>query len=125
MNGIKCMWIARAVGLVLLGTLTACGDPDSRAAPEQEAASRQAVPARKDIADIYLRSCRSCHTVAATGAPLTGDTVAWAPRMEKGMEAMVSSVTRGLGGMPPGGLCSNCTPQQYEALIHFMAETGQ
>lgn len=101
--------------------LLACGDPDSRAAPQMEAASRQLVPADKDLADIYLRSCRSCHTVAATGSPLTGDKAAWAPRMAKGMDAMIGSVINGFGGMPPLGLCMHCSADQFEALIRFMA----
>jgi len=113
----------RACCLALLLLLTACGDPDSRAAQQMEAASRQQVPANPDLAAIYLRSCRSCHTVAATGAPLTGDAAAWTPRMDKGMDAMLDSVINGFGGMPPLGLCMDCTAEQFEALIRFMAGT--
>jgi cytochrome c5 len=83
------------------------------------------VPADKALADIYQRSCRSCHTIAATGAPLTGDAGAWAARMDRGMDAMVDSVINGSGGMPPLGLCMDCTAEQFEALIRFMAEAPQ
>lgn len=83
--------------------------------------SKQFVPRDTDLAAVYNRSCRSCHTVAATGAPLTGDTLAWAPRMDKGMTVLVDNVVNGYGGMPPLGLCMDCDVDQFEALIHFMA----
>ena len=115
------MQTLRVVVPALLFLLAACGDPGSHAAPEKEAASRQLVPADQELADIYLRSCRSCHTVAATGSPLTGDMAAWEPRMAKGMDAMLNSVINGFGGMPPLGLCMDCSAEQFEALIRFMA----
>jgi len=107
--------------LALLALLTACGDPESRAAPQREAASRQLVPADRELAGIYQRSCRSCHTIAATGAPLTGDAAAWTGRLDKGMDTLLDSVINGFGGMPPLGLCMDCTAEQFEALIRFMA----
>ena len=79
-------------------------------------------PSEPEIAAIYERSCRSCHTIAASGAPLTGDKLAWAPRMDKGMDVLVDSVINGFGGMPPFGLCMDCSAQQFEALIQFMAD---
>lgn len=110
-------------GLVLMiaVVLAGCGEPPTLGSPEAEAASRGMAPKDPEIAAIYARSCRSCHTVAATRAPLTGDTAAWAPRMEKGMDAMLNSVVSGFGGMPPFGLCMDCSPEQFEALIQFMA----
>ncbi len=74
----KCLGIA-AVCVVL----SACGD----AGPAQgslETASRSLRPADAALAETYDRSCRSCHTIAATGAPLTGDQAAWASRLDKG-----------------------------------------
>jgi len=99
----------------------ACGDSNSRAAQQLEAASRQQVPADAELAAIYLRSCRSCHTIAATGAPLTGDAAGWAPRLDKGMDVLLGNVINGFGGMPPLGLCMDCSAGQFEALIRFMA----
>lgn len=112
---------ARIFVLLVTFALSGCGKPTSIGSPEIEAASRQFVPQDPEIAAIYARSCSSCHTVAATGAPLTGDTTAWAPRIGKGMDAMVNSVINGFGGMPPFGLCMDCDARQFEALIQFMA----
>ena len=106
-----------------LAMLAGCGKGPAQA-PAAEAVSRSLQPADTAIAGIYRRSCASCHTVAATGAPLTGDRQAWAPRMARGMDTLVNSVVNGFGGMPPFGLCMDCDVAQFEALIRFMA-TGE
>jgi cytochrome c5 len=113
----------RISALFLLACLVAaCGGSEQADTAALELAARTLVPANSELAEIYNRSCRSCHTVAATGSPLTGDTAAWAPRMEKGMNTLVDNVINGFGGMPPFGLCMDCEPAQFEELILFMAE---
>ena len=69
----------------------------------------------------YAASCGACHAVGVAGAPATGNVEAWAPRMEKGMEALVASVRNGLNAMPPGGLCNSCSDEDYADLITYMA----
>ena len=100
--------------------LTACAErqPEGGFDPT---ASRNLRPADPQLAEVYDRSCRSCHTVAGTGAPLTGDAAAWASRLEKGMNILVDNVVNGFGGMPPLGLCMDCDADQFEQLIVFMA----
>jgi cytochrome c5 len=107
--------------IALLVILTACGESAGPQAGITESASRQLTPQDSQLAAIYERSCRSCHTVAATGAPLTGDAAAWGERMHKGMNTLVDNVINGFGGMPPFGLCMDCEVEQFEALIDFMA----
>lgn len=118
MDAVKVMF------LILVAALSGCGEPPTLGSPETEAASRTLAPQDPEIAAIYARSCHSCHTVAATRAPLTGDTAAWAPRMDKGMDTLLNSVVNGFGGMPPFGMCMDCSTEQFEALIQFMA-TGE
>lgn len=105
----------------LILILAGCGEPQE-ASGIHESVSRNLAPADANLASIYDRSCRSCHTIGATGAPLTGDTAAWDTRMEKGMDTLVDNVVNGFGGMPPLGLCMDCDAAQFEALIHFMAK---
>jgi len=69
----------------------------------------------------YQTSCFACHSSGAAGAPKTGDAEAWKPRLEKGMDTMISSVRNGLNGMPPTGLCADCTDEELTALIEYMA----
>ncbi len=106
--------------LLCLG-LVACDAQENGVEPFDENISRNLAPADAELADIYNRSCRSCHTIASTGAPLTGDTITWNARLTKGMPVLVENVVTGYGGMPPFGLCMDCNEEQFEALIRFMA----
>ena len=73
----------------------------------------------------YQTSCFACHSTGAAGAPKTGDAAAWAPRLEKGMDALLASVKNGLNGMPPRGICMDCSDDEYKALIEFMAAPAE
>ena len=73
----------------------------------------------------YDKSCKVCHASGAAGAPKTGDVAAWEPRMAKGMDAMVLSVSNGLNAMPPKGMCYDCSAEDYMALIEYMAKPAQ
>lgn len=86
--------------------------------PEESAALK---PAGARIAGLYEQACKSCHTVADTGAPLTGDRSLWDARWAKGEPALLASTIQGLNGMPAGGQCFACSPDDYKALIRFMA----
>ena len=111
------------LGLCISVVVTGCGSD----IPERDEASilqnaKALVPADEKIAEVYGRSCISCHAVADTVAPLTGDRQSWAPRMAQGMDTLVDHVIDGYGGMPPLGLCMECEPEQFQALIEFMAQ---
>ena len=69
----------------------------------------------------YQKSCFACHSSGAAGAPKTHDEAAWAPRMEKGMPALVEAVKKGMNAMPATGLCGDCTDEEYTVLIEYMA----
>jgi cytochrome c5 len=73
------------------------------------------------VVDRYGKTCVVCHDTGAGGAPKTGDAVAWAPRLAKGMDALVASVTKGMGAMPPKGMCFDCSADEFKALIEYMA----
>ncbi|MGH6651611.1 MAG: c-type cytochrome [Sphingopyxis sp.] len=100
--------------------LAACQSepPAKPLTPAQSAALK---PADARIAGLYEQSCKSCHTVADTGAPLAGDRTLWDQRWAKGEDVLLGSTVRGLNGMPAGGQCFACTPDDYKALIRFMA----
>jgi cytochrome c5 len=113
--------LSSAVAIVVI-TLTACGGgAGGHSSAAAELASRNLTPSDPAVAAIYNRSCRNCHTIAATGAPLTGDSTTWATLMSKGRETLVNNVVNGFGGMPPFGMCMDCDLEQFEALIDFMA----
>ena len=108
--------------------ITACGETSDERSPEEHAAiverAAELRPSSYFIAETYDRSCRLCHGVEGSGAPLTGDVEAWAPRLEQGSRVMMEHTIRGYNGMPPLGMCPDCDQQEFRALIDFMS-TGE
>jgi cytochrome c5 len=81
-----------------------------------------AMTASASVEDNYKASCTFCHSTGAAGAPKTGDKAAWAPRLEKGMDALLQSSKSGIGAMPPKGMCNTCTDEDFKALIEYMSK---
>ncbi|MCC6848858.1 MAG: cytochrome c5 family protein [Deltaproteobacteria bacterium] len=113
------MLAAALLGVVVAG----CQSGGAPVDLSGDALARAQVLTPKDarLASLYAQSCKACHTVADTGAPLAGDRAAWEARFAKGLPALVQSTVGGLNGMPAGGQCFACTPADYEALIRFLA----
>lgn len=101
--------------------LSACDTGPSMA--EKLATAQSLQPSNPELNEIYQRSCRNCHTLESTGAPLTGDVQAWSLRLQKGQDVLLENVVSGFAGMPPFGLCMDCDANQFNALIEFMAQT--
>lgn len=80
-----------------------------------------ALAADKSTLERYNKSCKICHAKGLSTAPRTGDSVAWAKRMEKGEAVLVANVRKGFKGMPPMGMCTDCSDAEFVALIAFMA----
>ncbi len=90
-------------------------------APESEGEVPAAEPATGEM--VYTRFCFSCHAAGIAGAPETGVFDEWADRMEKGMSSLLQSTKTGMGGMPPKGLCAQCSDAQLiEAIEHMLPE---
>ena len=81
-----------------------------------------ATQAAQDAEAVYAKACSACHNGQLPMAPKRGDKAAWEPRVAKGMDALVQSATNGLNAMPPGGLCMDCTAEDYQAVIKLMSE---
>jgi cytochrome c5 len=73
-------------------------------------------------ADIYAKSCVACHTSGVLGAPKLQDAADWAPRLEKGFDAIWQSAIKGINAMPPMGTCSSCSDDDIKAAIEYMIE---
>ena len=82
------------------------------------------VPGERRDEDLSInenQACAACHVSGVAGAPKSHDVAAWESRMSKGMDALVASVENGLNAMPPTGLCADCTDEEYQELITYMA----
>ncbi len=72
----------------------------------------------------YNNSCVQCHVSGAAGAPRANVPEEWEPRLTKGLDTLVMSVKQGLGIMPAGGRCANCSDDDYRDMILYMASPG-
>jgi len=119
--------------LILLGT--GCSEKETTS-PQETAPAQTATetPAADKPADtqtasaegqnIYQKSCQACHATGVAGAPKLGDKEAWAPRIAKGNEALLSSVTNGLKAMPPKGTCMTCSEDELREAMEYMVGQG-
>lgn len=106
--------------------LAACGDDGAPTRSAEEMAQLGEIastlrPNDARLAEVYERSCANCHGIVESGAPLTGDATGWSNRLAKGNDVLLESTISGFGGMPPMGLCPDCTAREFEALIAFMS----
>lgn len=53
--------------------------------------------------EVYAAQCSACHVAGAAGAPKSGDTAAWAPRIAQGYEVLLNSALKGKGAMGAQG----------------------
>jgi cytochrome c5 len=101
--------------------LAACSGAGAPPKPLSEAESATLAPADARLASLYEGSCKACHTVKDAKAPLTGDRTVWDARWAKGEGTLLASAIGGMGNMPAGGQCFECSPEDLAALIRFMA----
>ena len=73
------------------------------------------------VAQLYGQVCASCHENAVKGAAPIGDSAAWQPRLEKGLQALYDNTINGIGEMPARGGCgSTCTDGDLMSLVDYM-----
>jgi len=97
--------------------VTACNAPPPLT-PEQVMAL---TPADARLAGLYETSCKACHAMPGNLAPQVRDHAAWDPRWKQGETVLLDHTIQGFNAMPAGGQCASCTPDDFKALIRFMA----
>lgn len=104
--------------------LAGCAQPEGNT-PSVTEYARAAVPDDPHLAEIYQRSCHTCHGDPKAGAPLTGNSELWTALMDKGLTTLTNNVVSGIGDMPPYGLCMDCSATELRELIRFMARAPE
>jgi cytochrome c5 len=89
------------------------------ATPPATAAAVSA-PAKPDGAKVYAMGCNACHAAGVAGAPKFGDKAAWAARSKLGVDALVASVIKGKGAMPPKGAVGGASDAELRAAVEYM-----
>lgn len=78
-----------------------------------------------EVERVYMQSCWACHNSGAAGAPKVGTAADWAPRIEKGMDTLLTNAINGVNAMPAKGLCFTCTDDDLKDLIQYMVDSSQ
>lgn len=80
--------------------------------------------------EIFVQNCALCHVHGVAMAPRIDNQAEWEPRLSLGRQALLTSVLRGKGGMPPKGGNASISDSQAAASLDYMLEavggqTGQ
>ncbi|MGK0272757.1 MAG: cytochrome c5 [Cocleimonas sp.] len=68
----------------------------------------------------YDQACAACHANGIAGSPKTGDLVAWAPRVAKGIDTLYASAINGKGAMPAKGGQTAIPDTDIKAAVDYM-----
>ena len=90
------------------------------AAASAPAAAAPAMAAKPDGAQVYAKGCNACHATGVAGAPKYGDKAAWAARSKTGVDALVGSVIKGKGAMPPKGGQAGASDAEIRAAVEYL-----
>lgn len=123
-----------AATLALAG-LAAC-DQAPKTSPEglegEVTVDRLAMPTDPKLVrgrEIWAGTCSVCHGSGLAGAPKITNQVAWAPRIAKGMDTLVSHALGGFAGasgeMPARGGNPQLSDEDVAAAVAFMVSNSQ
>ena len=78
---------------------------------------------------VYNVACLACHGAGVAGAPILGDTAAWASRIAQGTDVMVDHAINGYAGsagyMPPKGGRLDLSDKEVEDAVIYMLDEAQ
>ena len=72
--------------------------------------------------EIYGSACQTCHGIGLAGAPMFGEKISWGDRANKDLDKLVEIVKNGLNGMPPMGMCMDCTQEELTSSVQYMLD---
>ncbi|MDO9468414.1 MAG: c-type cytochrome [Thiobacillus sp.] len=93
--------------------------PEPEPAPAPKVASAPTV----DLVhgqQIYRQACAFCHDKGVAGAPKTGDTASWGPRLAQGIDTLYTASLRGKGAMPAKGGNPALSDGDVKAAVDYM-----
>jgi len=120
---------AVAARIAPLGQVYLPGEEQESSAPTVVTASApEPVATSLTGPQVYNAACIACHGAGIGGAPLFGDSAAWAPRIAKGQDVLGQHALNGftdIGYMPPKGGRVDLSDQEIlDAVAYMVAEAG-
>jgi len=114
------------VGAVYAGDTGRAALVAAQDAAKKAAEGQVAYGGTLDGKTIFGNLCQTCHTNAATGAPVISDKAAWAPRVAEGLDTLVKHAIEGYTGksgiMPAKGGNPALTDAQVKATVQWMID---
>ena len=74
---------------------------------------------------VYDKTCVACHASGVANAPKVGDKAAWAARIATGKDALLASVVKGKGAMPPRAGAAGISDDELKAAIDYMVAAAK
>lgn len=71
---------------------------------------------------VFEQNCAVCHKMLS---PKFGDKAAWAPRIKLGNDALVDSVIKGKGAMPPRAGKASLSDDDIKAAVAYVVSKSQ
>ena len=68
--------------------------------------------------------CAACHASGIAGAPIAGDSAAWATRLAGGFDGILQNATNGIRGMPARG-GQAYSDEQMRVVVQYMVEQSR
>jgi len=119
--------------------LASCGGNDPEAEkPELTPIQKAALVFEKTATDaelekgrqVWLGTCKACHSTGLAGAPFIGDKQLWAPRIAKGMDTLFSHALNGFESdvgntMPARGGNLELKDEQVISAVKYMVSVSK
>jgi cytochrome c5 len=110
---------------ICLSLLAGCGEQpqDAGAIPDMPRFTEERLAKGRSI---WMGTCRNCHLMGVSGAPAVTDSIAWAPRIEKGAPTLYRSALNGIKGndgkfrMPPRGGNDRLKEEEVRQAVDYM-----
>ncbi len=112
---------ATAERIMPIGRVSTEPPSGSAAAVTAAAGAGPKKPAGGD--QVYKAQCAACHAAGVLGAPKFGDKAAWAPRISKGYQALLTSSLKGKGAMGAQG-GGKYSDEEIGAAVKHMANSA-
>ena len=97
------------------------GEPCETAEVASQISATAFAGGARDAMMVYTTGCAVCHDAGIGGAPRLGDLGDWSSRRRPVLD-LAQSVIRGLGSMPPKGLCQDCTDEELLSAVQYMED---
>ena len=71
---------------------------------------------------IYQQACQMCHEAGVAGSPMTGDAAAWAARIAKGRDMLITNAINGIGVMPAKGGQIQLSDEEVASAVDYLLQ---